>query len=404
MTRTSIKVKFRLPTVSGKEGSLYYQVIHRRAVRQINTKYKIHISEWNSRAETIRLPSYNNERNNILQSIQEHIRWDKVLLNKIVVSLNSKGLEYTADEVVRLFHEKANEQSFFHFMQGIIVQLKRLGKVRTSETYATTLRSFTRFRNGKDMMMDEIDSDIMMEYEAFLRRNGAAPNTVSFYMRILRAVYNRAVEKNLAEQRHPFRHVHTGTEKTIKRAIRFEDIKRIKDLQLPHHSALEFARDMFLFCFYTRGMSFIDMAFLRKTDLKDGVLSYRRRKTGQQLFIKWEKCMQGITDKHPPYLASLNLLPIVKPNKTDERTQYKNALMKVNKNLKRIAEMVGLSIPLTMYVARHSWASIAKSRNVPISVISESMGHESETTTQIYLASLDCSVIDRANAIVLKGL
>ena len=75
-------------------------------------------------------------------------------------------------------------------------------------------------------------------------------------------------------------------------------------------------------------------------------------------------------------------------------------LYRTNKLLKEIAKMVGLSIPLTLYVARHSWASIAKSKNIPISVISEGMGHDSEMTTQIYLASLDTAVVDKANSMI----
>ena len=222
-------------------------------------------------------------------------------------------------------------------------------------------------------------------------------------MRILRAVYNRAVEKELTSNRNPFKHVYTGVDKTVKRAIPLKAIKKIKNLDLSLHPALDFARDMFLFSFYTRGMSFIDMAYLKKKDLQNGILSYRRHKTGQQLFIKWEKCMQEIADKHKADNGSPYLLPILK-YPYDSRSQYKNALYRTNKNLKEIAKLAGLSIPLTLYVARHSWASIAKSKNIPISIISEGMGHDSEMTTQIYLASLDNSVVDKANTQILREL
>ena len=221
-------------------------------------------------------------------------------------------------------------------------------------------------------------------------------------MRILRAVYNRAVEKDLTTNRNPFKHVYTGIDKTIKRAIPLKAIKQIKNLDLSLQPSLDFARDMFLFSFYTRGMSFIDMAYLKKNDLSNGILSYRRRKTGQQLFIRWEKCMQEIVDKYDADYYSPYLLPILKY--PYDRSQYKNMLYRTNKSLKDVAKVVGLSIPLTLYVARHSWASIAKSKNIPISVISEGMGHDSEITTQIYLASLDNAVVDRANAQILKDL
>ena len=179
MTGTSVKVKFRPSIVTGKEGSLYYQVIHKRNIRQINTEYKIHPSEWDSRSESVLLSPYDNERSSVLQAIQERIRWDKVLLGRIVASLNENGLEYTTDDVVQLFHDKAKEQSFFNFMQGVSIRLKRLGKVRTSETYATTLKNFMDFRNGKDIIFDEISHDMMMEYEMHLRQKGLALNTIS---------------------------------------------------------------------------------------------------------------------------------------------------------------------------------------------------------------------------------
>ena len=251
-------------------------------------------------------------------------------------------------------------------------------------------------------MLNEIDSDLMKEYEAYLKSHGVAMNTVSFYNRILRAVYNRAVEKEMTVQRYPFKHVYTGIDKTVKRALPLKIIKRIKELDLPLKSSLDFTRDMFLFSFYTRGMSFIDMAYLKKKDLQNGILSYRRRKTGQQLFIKWEKSMQEIIDKYPANENSY-LLPIIKTDR-NERLQYKNALRLVNNKLKEISVSIGLQSKLTMYVSRHSWASIAKSQNIPLSVISAGMGHDSENTTRIYLASLDNSMIDKANELILGKL
>jgi len=296
-----------------------------------------------------------------------------------------------------------DKQSFFMFMEEVIARLKRLGKFRTSETYTAALDSFRRFRAYRDLLPDEITSDIMMEYEAYLIGRGVSRNTISFYNRILRATYNRAVQQELTAQCNPFRNVYTGMEKTVKRAIPVEAIRRIKELDLSLEPALEFVRDIFLFSFYTRGMSFVDMAYLKKSDLRNGILSYRRKKTGQRLHIKWERCMQEIVDKHPNTTTEY-LLPLITDPASSGRRQYDNALHLVNRKLKRVAEMARLSIPLTMYVSRHSWASIAKRKNIPLSVISEGMGHDSEMTTQIYLSSLDTAVIDRANALIIKNL
>lgn len=384
----SVKVKFRPSTIGDKEGTLYYQVIHNRVVRQIYTDYKLFASEWDCHSEAVNLHliSSKDERNNYLLSISSRIRWDKDRLNKIIYTLSQSGTFVADDIVVRFLNRQ--EQSFNDYICLQIARLKRLGKIRTSETYTAALRSFSGFMNDKEVLFDQLNADLIAEYEAYLKGRGNSPNTVSFYMRILKAVYNRAVEDGLTEQRHPFKSVYTGVEKTLKRAISLNDLKHIKGLDLSLKPNLDFARDMFLFCFYTRGMSFIDMAYLRKKDLQNGILSYRRRKTGQQLFIKWERCMQEIVDKYPINETEY-LLPIITKRDEDYRKQYTNELHRVNHLLKKIGKQLDLPILLTMYVGRHSWASIAKSRNVPISVISEGMGHDSENTTQIYLASLD---------------
>ncbi len=399
---TSVKVKLRPSSVNGKEGTIYYQVIHKRVIRQIKTDYRILTDEWDEKNGAVIIA--NDDRRCILHSIKERIARDVKRLNTVIRRLHESGKEFTADDIIEGFQESANEQSFSQFMESVIIQLKRLNRERTAETYTATLNSFMRFRKDNDVLLDEIDSDLMMEYEAYLKAQGVTMNTVSFYMRILRAAYNRAVEKGMTRQCNPFRHVYTGIDKTVKRAIPLKAIRRIKELDFSLNPSLDFARDMFLLSFYTRGMSFIDMAYLRKKDLQNGILSYRRRKTGQQLFIRWEKCMQEIIDKYEVESISPYLLPILKYPYEQSRKQYKNTLFRVNKYLKEVARLADIGIPLTMYVSRHSWASAAKNKNIPVSVISEGMGHDSETTTQIYLASLDNAVVDNANARILKDL
>ena len=352
--------------------------------------------EWDAKSESVIV---NGNRSNLLLGIQERLAWDVARLEKVVHSLETERRRFTADDVITLFHELTKESSLFTFMHGVIAQLKQLGKVRTSETYTATLNSFMAFREEQDVPLDGISSDLMLMYEAYLKARGVRMNTISFYMRNLRAVYNRAVEKRLTPQNNPFRHVYTGVDKTVKRAIPIKDIKALKELDLSMKPSLDFARDMFMFSFYTRGMSFVDMAYLRKSDLQNGILTYRRRKTGQELAIKWEKCMAEIVTKYPDNQTNY-LLPIIK-EKENERKQYDNALHLVNYRLKDLSKMLKLQRPLTMYVARHSWASAAKAKNVPLSVISEGMGHDSEATTQIYLASLETSVVDKANKMIL---
>lgn len=398
----SIKVKFRPSTVADHEGSIYYQVIHERKVRQLLSQYKVFPNEWDENRSMVKT-TQNSERKSFILSIRERIRWDMERLTKIDRKLSSTSLSYTADDIIDEFNRYAQEYSLFNFMENIIAKLKQNGKIRTSETYRAALNSIRKFRQDEDIMLDCINSEIIEKYEAWYKNRGVTPNTISFYTRILRAVYNRAVEDDIIENRNPFRHVYTGVDKTVKRALPLTVIKEIKALDLSLAPTLDYARDMFLMSFYLRGMSFIDMAFLKKTDLRNGYVTYRRRKTGQQLIIEWTKEMQMILDKYPEN-ESQYLLPIIKRVGIDDRCAYRNGGYNINHSLKQVAAKVGIDIPLTLYVARHSWASAAKTRGIPISVISEGMGHDSEVTTQIYLASLDTSVVDKANSLILSSL
>ena len=398
------KIDFKVSCPKSQEGMVYYQVSYKRTMKQICTGYKLYLHEWNKRSSEIVFSSFSEERNAYLQVLQTKIVNDKRILKRIIAVWEKRGASYTAKEVVQAFmRHQEGSLLLSSFMEKVMEQLRRTGKVRTSETYRSTLNSFMRFRRDEEVLLEEIDSDLMMDYETWLKSNGISMNTVSFYMRILRATYNRAVENNLIAQQYPFKHVYTGIAKTVKRAIPFRLIKRLKSMDLSSNKMYSFARDMFLFSFYTRGMAFVDMAFLRKKDLNKGTLSYRRKKTGQLLFIKWEPCMQEIVDRYfdaeSPYL-----LPLIKKAGVKERNQYINGMHQINKYLGKIGEDMNIPIPLTLYVARHTWASVAKSKNIPLSVICEGMGHDSETTTRIYLTSLDTTPVDRANHLILNSL
>ena len=189
----------------------------------------------------------------------------------------------------------------------------------------------------------------------------------------------------------------------MKRAVNIDEILKIKAYRLPPHSIEDFSRDIFLFSFYTCGMSLTDIANLKKSDLQGNYLSYRRQKTGQRINIRWEECMQQLVDKYQrddsPYL-----IPIISHPGENETRQYQNRIHLINHHLKKLGKKLGISSKLTSYVARHSWASIAKNQNVPLTAISQAMGHTSERTTTIYLKSFDNTPVDRANSKVLNTI
>lgn len=398
---TSFKVKFRASTVEGKEGSVYYQVIHNRTVRQISTAYKLFTSEWDSEAGKVITHQGTEERISMLKSVAEGIRCDMQRLRQVADTLAASPSGYTADEVVAAFHARRTDASLQNFMQQCIAKLIRMGRTGTANGYKSTLNSFMRFRKGQDIMLNAIDSDVIQLYEAHLRLTNVARNSSSFYMRNLRTVYNMAIEQQLTPQRTPFAHVYTGIDKTVKRALSISQIRQLKNADLTDNPAQALARDMFMFSFYTRGMALADMANLTTANLRNGYLVYRRQKPRQELYVKWEPCMQEIVDRYPR--QSPFLLPLIK-SEEDKRDQYKLTQQRVNHNLKKLSERLGLPHPLTISMARHSWASIANSKDISLSVIGEGLGYNSDTTTRLYLAQIDTSQVDRANKKILNEL
>lgn len=401
---TSVKAKFRPSRVKGKTGAIYFQVIHDRVARQIGTGYKLSPEEFKD-GEVV-LPAHDPQRSGSLAGISQVLQHMKKRVETIIQRLEDSGKPYTADDVVaayRIPHQ--DEHSLLVFSHQLTEHLKRTGKHRLAETYTSSVNSFLRFRGEQgDIRLDEIDEDMVKEYEHYLLEEcGLCRNTSSFYNRNLRAIYNRAVKKKLTIDRHPFAEVYTGVDKTTKRAIPIQTMKEIKDLDLSKDADMAFARDLYLMSFDLRGISFVDLAMLETDQLKNGYLTYSRQKTRQKLEIKWEKQMQEIVDRHH-VKGSRYLLPILSEEGGDLRQQYLNALHRMNVQLKKIGKLVNCPIPLTTYTARHCWASTAYQLNVPTSSISQALGHDSEKTTRIYLSSLDNQVIDNANLTVIRAV
>ena len=404
---TSVKLKFRPSTVFGKMGSLYYQIIHNGKVRHVASGCRIYPHEWDAvRCRLVEADLWSAERYGCLLRIKEILESDMERMKNAARELDSPGVSYTVEDVVSAYASGVSSCSLCVFVQSLVSGFRNSGKVRLSETYMSALASFMRFRQGRDIQLRDIVPSVMLDYQIWLKNSGLKMNTVSFYMRVLRTVYNRAVEKGLTEQAYPFKAVYTGVAKTVKRAVSVEAMRIIRNMGLPDKSPAEFARDMFMFSFYTRGMSFVDMAYLKRTDIRNGVLSYRRRKTGRELRIRWEQCMQDIVDRYTCCVdpSSVYLLPIIRHSDSDDRKQYRSSMFKVNRKLKEIGMSMGMSSALTMYVARHSWASIARDRMVPLQLISEGLGHDSEKTTSIYLASVDNSKLDKVNKQIIDAV
>lgn len=302
---------------------------------------------------------------------------------------------------------QVNERNgVFRFMDRQIRELKASNRLRTAENYQQARNSLFQFLGGREISFRSLNEPLVEAYSNYLVQRGLLRNTISFYMRIWRALYNKAVAQHLARRYHPFHHVYTGIDHTQKRAVSERTIIRLKALKLPEGSDLEFARDLFIFSYCTRGMSFVDIAYLRKSEVRSGMIRYTRKKTRQPLLICVEGPIRQLVEKYSkrpntsPYLFPI--LPGEDPK--SDYTHYRAALNRHNRLLQKLSEMLPGKKPLSSYTARHSWASVARNLQIPLSVISAGLGHTSERTTEIYLSTLDHSIVDSANQRLLKRL
>jgi len=282
--------------------------------------------------------------------------------------------------------------------------MRNANRLGTAQNYEKTMKNFTEFLGGVNLPFSAMTEQLVAEYNAFLVQRGMVRNSISFYMRIMRAVYNKAVRQKLVEQSHPFTEVYTGIDRTCKRAVSESVISQLYKLNLAEGTPLALARDIFIFSYCTRGMAFVDIAYLKKENIQNGVICYARRKTGQLLSVRIEPSIQRIIDRYSSALSPF-VFPILTSTDTKEAyEEYQIAINNHNRQLKRLSKMLYAGCKLTSYTSRHSWATAARNHNVPISVISAGMGHTSEQTTQIYLTMLENSVIDDANQGLIRSL
>lgn len=273
-----------------------------------------------------------------------------------------------------------------------------LGRYATGGHYLQTARSYAQFLCACGLMRGaRFDAATVLRYAGWLRdERRCCHNTVAYYLRHLRAACNACGGDGPTA----FRAVCTVPQRTRKRALQDGVIAGLA--ALPLSGTLAMWRDLFLFCFAARGMAFVDAAHLRKSDVAGGYISYRRHKTGRQLLVRLEPCMEQVIARWRSPEGSPFLFPVLTASGTEGWRQYASRLAMYNRALRTLGRRVGCP-DLSSYAARHSWATAAHRAGVPVGVISEGLGHSSERTTQIYLASFDVSVLDEANRQVLCG-
>lgn len=394
----TIKVKLRPSSVVGRAGTIYYQVTHRRATQQITTNIRLQPDEWDTIGEQVVVSVADKS------IIQNRIDSDIALLKRIVKDLDNSGVTYSVGDIVKRFKSPECHVLVLDFMQNQIRLMCNANRLGTALNYGKTMKNFPEFLGGVNLPFSAMTEQLIADYNAFLVQRGMVRNSISFYMRIMRAVYNKAVRQKLVEQSHPFTEVYTGIDRTRKRAVPESVISQLYKLNLAEGTPLALARDIFIFSYCTRGIAFVDIAYLKKENIQNGVICYARRKTGQLLSVRIEPSIQRIIDRYSSALSPY-VFPILTSTETKPAyEEYQAAINNHNRLLRRLSKMLPAGCKLTSYTSRHSWATAARNHNVPISVINAGMGHTSEQTTQIYLTMLENSVIDDANQGLIRSL
>lgn len=399
----TVKVKLRESSVGGKAGVIYYQLCHGRQSQQITTGMRLFPHQWDVRRERVVVPLTDEGR--AMLTFQQQIDNDLCLLYQIIRNLQSRPEGYSLRDIAGQFRI-ARSITVLTYIETLASGLEADGKLGTARNYRRTLNSFSGFLDGRDIPFSLFDDRLVGRYDDWLRRRKVVRNTVSFYMRVLRAVFNKAVKEDIVWPAQPFRHVYTGVDRTCKRAVGEEVVVRLQRLDLACSPSLALARDIFIFSYCSRGMAFVDIAFLRKQDIVGDTIFYVRRKTGQRLVVRIEPCAGKLIKRYSESTrASGYVFPLLRAEEPVRAfAQYRTALNYYNRRLKRLSELLGLETPLSSYTSRHTWATTARNHNIPLSIISAGMGHASEKTTQIYLASLENSVIDQANRSIIASL
>jgi integrase len=332
----------------------------------------------------------------ILDHLYENVQLQKKLadIQSFISELTNSGEVYdmTAAQIKRRYiarraKEKYNFSTYFKYFAGT-------KKGNTARIYLHTWNLLKDYA-GDQIHFADINPKFLRDFEIRMTDKGMKINTISIHMRNIRAVFNSAVNDEVIELNlYPFRKYKIKKEKTLKRNLTIEEIKRFKDYDLTAVSGL--SRDVFMLSFYLIGINLMDLCYLTKKDIRSGRLEYKRRKTGKEYSIKLEPEAKRLIKKLSGKTYLINLL---------ERYADYDAVRKyINKGLKKAAKKAGIDKPVSTYYCRHSWATIASKLDIPKETISAALGHEiGSETTSIYI-EYDMEKVDKANRRVIQEI
>lgn len=385
---------------------LVFQIIHQRRKRLIYTKFKLYPEEFDDLLLEVKTGKRTVYSLTEIRAINKELKreYKRILLR--IKELEKKGEYFTVNDLVESKKKGVSHFCLLQYTELQIARKRKKEKEGIAVAYQSTYVSLKKYINSlserkKDVNMNEVNYSFVMGYEDFLYAQKVSENTVNYYLRNFRTLYNAAIKDGYRQHGdYPFAYVRTRACKTVKRALSKENMRLLSSLPISNSPYLEFSRDLYLFSFYAQGMAFVDIAFLNKKNINGGLLTYSRRKSKQLIHIVVTPQMQKMIDKYSN--DSEYLFPIIDPSNKEQSVykQYRLALGRINRHLKKLAAGLNLRIPLTTYTARHTWATLARDSGAPLSVISAGLGHTSEEMTRIYLKDFDQNVLAKVNSLV----
>lgn len=382
---------------------LIMRVGHQRTTIPIPLGISLKEKDWDDKNKEVKKSYTGVETVTRLNNI---IRKQRSEAMDIILKLHESGeLEtLTVSDLKDRIYQPAATQSFFHFSDQLIEDLKKANQYGTARSYKGLKSVLKKFNDDKDLPFKNINYQFLRRFETSHLAKSKSVNGLSVYMRALRAIYNKAIKAGLVDKElYPFQAYKIKSVPTEKRALEWDFLKTIIELDLKPDDLLFNARNYFVASYMMYGMNFSDMAFLKKTDIRDGRVQYRRRKTGKLYDIKITDALNKIFSHYSEQTADSDFIfPIIKredPALQDRDIQW--ARKRYNKKLKDLGTKCKIQSNLTSYVSRHSFATQAMLQEVPLNAISSMLGHSNLKTTEIYLKSLPTKTLDDYNSKIL---
>ena len=346
------------------------------------------------------------EKNKPRRNCPNRLYIERLIADKIeayrtkMIELQAENKEFTATTLHEQMFDRNSKPTVDEVFQTQIKNLKQTGRMGYALSHQEVYNSLIKFNKHLNIYFSDIDTIWLKRYETWLREQNFSENTIGRRFRTLRTVYNIAIEEKYVKAEHyPFKSYKVSKlhQTTAKRAINKADIMRI----IEYHSTdfyTQFAVDLFTFSYFTGGINFVDIAYLKSDNIVDGRLIYTRRKTHKLIKLPLQSKAQEIIKRYQQNGTHF-LFPILSEfhkSLQQQSNRVHKVISKVNERLKVVGKELGIPINLTTYVARHSFATVLKREGVSTSIICESLGHSSEKITQIYLDSFENSQIDEA--------